>query len=51
MNQWNSIENPEGAPQMYGELIFDKTGKTIQRIEDSLFTKGAGRTEQQHDEE
>ena len=28
-DQWNTIENPEMDPQMYGQLIFDKTVKNI----------------------
>ena len=27
--QWNRIENPEVDPQLYGQLIFDKAGKSI----------------------
>ena len=30
IDQWNRIENPELDPQMYGQLIFDKLGKSIQ---------------------
>ena len=30
IDQWNGIENPELEPQMYGQLIFDKAGKSIQ---------------------
>ena len=29
-DQWNRIENPEMDLQTYGQLIFDKSGKTIQ---------------------
>ena len=28
-DQWNREENPEMDPQMYGQLIFDKAGKTV----------------------
>ncbi|KAF0881739.1 LIN1 transcriptase, partial [Crocuta crocuta] len=31
------IENPELDPQMYGQLIFDKAGKSVQWKKDSLF--------------
>ena len=27
-DQWNRIENPEVDPQPYGQLTFDKAGKT-----------------------
>ncbi|KAF0886737.1 LORF2 protein, partial [Crocuta crocuta] len=33
------IENPELDPQMYGQLIFDKDGKSIQWKKDSLCSK------------
>ena len=38
-HQWNRIQNPEMDPQMYGQLIFDKAGKTIQWNTDSVFSK------------
>ena len=28
-DQWNRIQNPEVDPQLYGQLIFEKGGKTI----------------------
>ena len=30
LDQWNRVENPEMDSQMYGRLIFDKAGKSIQ---------------------
>ena len=39
MDQWNTIENPEVAPELHGHLIFDKGGKTIHWKQHSLFRK------------
>ena len=39
IDQWNTIENPEMGPQLYGQLIFTKAGKTIHWKKDSLFDK------------
>ena len=39
MDQWNRRENPEVDPELYGQLILDKVGKTIDWKKDSLFSK------------
>ena len=39
MDQWNRLKNPEMGPQLYGQLIFNKAGKTIHWKKDSLFNK------------
>ena len=52
IDQWNRRENPELDPQKYGQLIFDKAGKSIQWKKKTVFsTNSAGRTGQQHAEE
>ena len=46
------IENPEMDPQLYGQLIFNKAGKTIQRKKETISPiNSVGRTGQQHAEE
>ena len=38
-DQWNRIENPEVDLELYGQLIFDKRGKTIHWKKDNLFNR------------
>ena len=40
IDQWKRRENPEMDSQIYGQLIFDKTGKNIQWKKDSLGAPG-----------
>ena len=50
--QWNRIEKPKMAPQLYCQLIFDKAGKTIHWKKKTVSSvNGAGKIGHPHAEE
>ena len=48
INQWNRIQNPEINPCLYGQLIFDKWGRSIKWRKIASSTNGFGRSGQLH---
>ena len=46
--QWNRTESPEINPSLYGQLIFEKRGRSLKWSKNSLSTYGVGRTGQLH---
>ena len=51
MDQWNQIKDPEINPHTYGDLIFDKEGKTFYGKKTASLANGAGLTGYLHVEE
>ena len=39
IDQWDRLENPEINPSLYGQLIFDKEGRSIKWSKNNLFNK------------
>ena len=51
IDQWNRIKNPEMGPRLYGQVIFDKAGKTIHWKKKVPSINGAGKIGHPHAEE
>ena len=51
MDPWNKIESPGINPFIYGQLIYSKGERNMQRRKVNVFNKCAGQTGQLHVEE